>query len=139
MLNDGQVSQLDLQVKHPSLIESFKNALQPEAIANRLGIDKNTFIDVAIYGAIGFIFGFLLKKYSEYFIALVFFVIAIIVLQQFDYVSVSFNTVKIHEMFGLTMVTINSGYGALLLEWAKSNVPALASLIIGFLVGLKCA
>lgn len=139
MLNDERISPVSLQVKQPSFVESIKNALQPETIANRLGIDKNTLTDIAIYGAIGFIFGFLLKKYSEYFIAFVLFVVGIMVLQQFDYISVNFNTVKIHEIFGLTIVTINSGYGALFLEWVKSNVPATTSFIIGFLVGLKCA
>lgn len=139
MLNEGQVAAVELQVQRPTLIESFKNALQPETIAHRLGIDKNTLIDIGIYGTIGFIFGFLLKKYSEYFIAFIFFVVGIIVLQQFDYIAVNFNAAKIHEMLGLTIVPVGSGYGALLLEWMKSNVPAVASLIIGFFVGLKCA
>lgn len=138
MLNEGQVSPVNVTVQQPSLIESFKNALQPETIANRLGIDKNTLIDIGIYSAIGFIIGFLLKKYSEYFIAFVLFVVGIVVLQQFGYISIDFNTAKIHEMLGLQSIVITTdGYGVLLLEWMKSNVPAAASLVVGFLIGLK--
>jgi uncharacterized membrane protein (Fun14 family) len=138
MLNEGQVPEINLQIQQPSLIESLKNAMQPEVIANKLGIDKNMLVDIGIYGAIGFITGFLLKKYSEYFIALAILVVGIIVLQQFDYLSVSFNTTKIHEMFGLPSVaTVGDGYGTLFLEWVKSNIPATASLVVGFLIGMK--
>ena len=64
----------------------------------------------------------------------------LVVLQQFGYVSIDLNTAKIHEIFGLSSGTvINEGYGSLLLMWMKSHVPAAASLVVGFLVGLKCA
>ena len=140
MLTEGQVLPVEVQVQKPTLIESFKHALQPETIAHKLGIDKNTLIDIGVYGAIGFIVGFLLKKYSEYFIAFVLFVVGIIILQQLGYVSMEFNTAKIHDVLGLpTVFVANDSYGALLLEWLKSNVPAAASLIIGFLIGLKIA
>ena len=140
MLNEGQVLPIEVQVHKPTLIESFKNAIQPETIAQRLGIDKNTLIDIGIYGAIGFIVGFLLKKYSEYFIAFVLFVVGIVVLRQLGYISIELNAAKIHEMLGLSPVFItNDGYSTLMLEWLKSNIPAAASLIIGFLIGLKIA
>jgi uncharacterized membrane protein (Fun14 family) len=144
MLNEGQVlppvSTIATPVQQTSFFESFKNAIQPEAIAHKLGIDKNTLVDIGMYGAIGFIIGFLLKKYSEYFIAFALFVVGIVVLQQFGYVAVNFNTAKLHEVLGLQSVAmVNDGYGVLVLEWMKSNVPAAASLVIGFLVGLRCA
>ena len=131
MLNESQNSQV-------GLVDSLKNAMQPETIANKLGMDKNTLIDIGIYGAIGFIVGFLLKKYSEYFIAFVLIFVGAAVLQHFDYVSVSFNMPKIHEMLGLQPgMAINDGYSALVLEWVKSNVAAVASLVVSFLIGLK--
>ena len=144
MVNEGQVlsevSSMSTPVQQTSFVESFKNAIQPETIANKLGIDKNTLVDIGIYGAIGFIIGFLLKKYSEYFIAFALFVVGIIVLQQFGYVTVNFNTTKIHEMLGLqTAILVTDGYGTLVLEWTKSNVPAAASFVVGFLVGLRFA
>lgn len=140
MINEGHVVPVEVPMPQPSLIDSFKNALQPDTLANRLGVDKNTLIDMGIYGAIGFIFGFLLKKYSEYFIAAVLFVVGMIVLQQFGYVSIDLNTAKIHEVMGLqSTALISEGYGSLLLAWMKSHVPAAASLVVGFLVGLKCA
>lgn len=128
----------ETQVENTSLIESLKNAIQPEVIANKIGMDKNLLIDIGLYGAIGFITGFLLKKYSEYFIAAVLLAIGVMVLQHFDYVSFSINSSKIHQMLGLqSSSVVGDRYGVLLFEWMKSNVAGSASLVVGFLVGLK--
>jgi len=128
----------EAQVESAGLIESLKNAMQPEVIANRIGMDKNVLIDIGLYGAIGFIVGFLLKKYSEYFIALVLLIVGVVVLQQFDYVSFSINIPKIHQMLGLQSVPmVGDKYGVLLLEWMKANIAGSASLVVGFLIGLK--
>jgi uncharacterized membrane protein (Fun14 family) len=123
-------------VPSPGIIETIKNSMQPEVIANRIGMDKNMLIDIGLYGAIGFIVGFLLKKYSEYFISLVLLIIAIVVLQHFDYISFSFNMPKIHEMLGLGAVA-TTGDSAMFFEWIKSNVAGSASCAVGFLVGLR--
>jgi uncharacterized membrane protein (Fun14 family) len=144
MLNEGQVLPVEtvtpIQESSMNIMDSFKNAMQPETIANKLGIDKNTLIDIGLFGAIGFLAGFLLKKYSEYFIAFALFIVGIIVLQQFGYVSVGLNISKVHEVLGIQAAPMTTdGYGMLVIEWMKSNVPAAASIIIGFLVGMKCA
>jgi uncharacterized membrane protein (Fun14 family) len=131
MMNEGSVSQ-------EGLVETLKNAMQPDAIADKLGMDKHTLFDIGLYGAIGFITGFLLKKYSEYFIALLLVVIGVVVLQQFDYISIAINMPKVNEAFGLqSMPVAGDKYGTLLLEWIKSNIAGSASLVVGFLIGLK--
>jgi len=128
----------EVEVAKPGIIETIKNAMHPETIANKVGIDKNMLIDIGVYGSIGFIIGFLLKKYSEYFIALVLLIIGLVVLQQFDYIAISLNTPKIHDLLGLQAVpVVGDGYVALLTEWVKANIPAFASLVVGFLIGLK--
>ncbi len=140
MLNEEQIVEVIPQIPQTSLVESLKNAMQPETIAHRLGIDKNILVDVSIFGAIGFIIGFLLKKYSEYFIALVLLLIGMAVLQHFDYIAVSFNIQKIHDMLGLQSVPMmGMSYNALLVEWVKANIPATISCVVGFLIGLKVA
>ena len=131
MLNEGQVAQV-------GLIESLKNSMSPDVIAHKIGIDKNMLIDIGLYGSIGFVIGFLLKKYSEYFISLILLIIGFIVLQQFDYIVISINMPKIHELLGLQSIpVVGDGYASLLLEWIRANVPAAASLTVGFLIGLK--
>src|SRR6266404_6607586 len=131
MVNEGQVIDTVVNESYavkPSLIESLKNAIQPETIANKIGMDKDTLINISLYGAIGFIMGFLIKKYSEYFIAFLLLGIAILVLQQFDYISFSVNMPKIQELFGLEpTVLTNDKYGVMLFEWIKSNVAGSVS------------
>ena len=120
------------------IIETIKNAMKPEVIADRVGIDKNILIDIGLYGAIGFVIGFFLKKYSEYFIALILLIIGMVALQQFDYVAISINIPKVHEMLGLQSIPVmGEGYLSLLSEWVRANVPAAGSLTVGFLIGLK--
>jgi len=131
MIDEGHVAKT-------GFIETIKNAMHPEAIANKVGMDKNMLIDIGLYGSIGFIIGFLLKKYSEYFISFLLLVIALVVLQQFDYISISLNMSKIHELLGLQAIPmVSEGYASLLLEWIRANVAGSASFAVGFLIGLK--
>ncbi len=126
------------QSDNMGLVETIKNSVQPETVAHRFGVDKNLLIDIGVYGAIGFITGYLLKKYSEYFIAIVLLLIGIVVLQQFDFLVLSFNSVKIQQSLGLPDVSLSAdAYGNLLLEWIRSHVSRSASLFVGFLIGLK--
>ena len=143
LLNEGQAAVTALPepiAANTGFIETLKNAMQPEVIANKLGMDKNMLVDITLYGAIGFIVGFLLKKYSEYFISMALLVVGIVVLQQLDYVSFSINVPKVHQLLGLqsgSVVTDGYGYGMLLWESAKSNIAGSISLVVGFLIGLK--
>lgn len=128
----------EINASQTGMVDSFKNFIEPENIANTIGVPKNTLIDVCLYGAIGFLAGFLIKKYSEYFIAFVFLIISLMILQQFGYISIVLNNAKIHEFFGLHYTSLmGDKYGTLLLEWMKINSIASASLIISFLLGLK--
>ena len=148
MLNEGQVILNEGQTVATALpeatnigtglIDSLKNAMQPDVIANKLGVDKNMLVDITLYGSIGFIVGFLLKKYSEYFISMALLIVGIVVLQQLDYVSFSINMPKVHELFGIqSMAVTTDGYGKLLWESVKANVAGSTSLVVGFLIGLK--
>jgi len=138
MVNPSQNTIDFSQTENVGLIETIKNSVQPETVANQFGIDKHLLLDVGIYGTIGFIAGFLLKKYSEYFIAFILLLIGIFILQQFNYISVSFNSTKIHEILGFNEIPISHDmYGNLLWEWMRSHVASSLSLIVGFLIGLK--
>lgn len=147
MVNPGQVEMVDSSAvdmaimgnaNNVGVIETIKGSLAPESIANKFGVDKNLLIDVGVYGAIGFIVGFLLKKYSEYFISLVLLVVGLVFLQQFDYISLSINNVKIQNALGLQgMPMVGNTYMSLLWDWISAHVVSASSLGVGFLIGLK--
>lgn len=126
------------QVDQAGFVETIKNTLEPESVATKFGVDKNLLVDVGLYGAIGFIVGLLLKKYSEYFISFALLLVGLVVLQQFDYISLTINTVKLHNALGLQGSFVASdAYGSLLLSWMRSHVISSSSLVVGFLIGLK--
>jgi uncharacterized membrane protein (Fun14 family) len=147
MLNEGQVMLNEGQEVASALpeatnigtglIDSLKNAMQPDVIAQKIGMDKNMLVDITLFGAIGFLIGFLLKKYSEYFISMALLIVGIVILQQLEYVSFSLNMPKIHELFGIQSVAVVDGYGKLLWESIKANVAGSTSFVVGFLIGLK--
>lgn len=121
------------------VVETLKNSMQPGVVAEKLGVDKNFLIDIGVYGAVGFISGFLLKKYSEYFISLALLLVGLILLQQFDYINLSMNSTKIHTMLGLQGAMSSEGYSGLLWDWVRAHVISASSFTVGFLVGLKVA
>jgi uncharacterized membrane protein (Fun14 family) len=137
MVNEvNQSVATEIYVPKSSFVEMVKEMVQPEYIAQKIGVEKHTLIDVCIYGTIGFIFVFLLKKYSEYFIACALFIVCLMLMHHFDIISLSINTAKIDEYLGIPL-TPNGEYGTLFITWAKSNVAAAATLAISFLIGMK--
>lgn len=128
----------EINASQAGMVDSIKNFIEPENIAHTIGVQKNTLVEVGLYSAIGFLTGFLIKKYSEYFIAFVFLVVALVILQQFDYIAISLNNAKIHDFFGIQHSPLmGDKYATLLLEWMKANSIGAASFIISFLIGLK--
>ena len=128
----------DMSESSAGVIETLKDSLQPESVANKFGLNKNLLMDVGVYGAIGFIVGFLLKKYSEYFISLVLIVVGIIVLQQFGYIAVSINSAKMYSALGLEDMSMTGGsLSAFVWDWAQTHAVSSASMVVGFLIGLK--
>lgn len=120
------------------ILETIKSSIQPDIVAQKMGIDRNVLIDIGLYGLIGIISGFLLKKYSEYFISLALFLVILFMLNNAHYITITLDTVKIHDALGLKSIPVNTdAYGSLLCEWVHSHVFSFASLIIGFLIGLK--
>jgi len=128
----------EAQIAKPGLVETIKETIRPDVIVEKIRMNKNMLIDIGLYGTIGFIIGFLMRRYSEFVIFLGIFLTVLLVLQQFDIVIVSFNWPKIHQFLGLQQVPlVGDAYLALFFEWVKANVVASGSFAIGFLLGLK--
>ncbi len=98
---------------------------------------KGMLIDIGIYAGVGFLFGFLFKKYSKYLIALLVFVAALFALQQYDVITINVNAAKMNELFGLQPAAAGDTTLAILWEWIKANIVISISLSIGFLFGMR--
>ncbi len=136
MLGNGEM-QKTAQANN-NWVDTLKERVHFDQIANKAWASRNIIIDVLLYGGIGFLTGFLFKKHSQYLILLILFIAGCFVLQQFNILFITFNWPKVHELMG-TQPTGLTGDNLLLLswEWIKANFVISLSFIVGFLAGLK--
>ncbi|HRN78059.1 MAG TPA: FUN14 domain-containing protein [Candidatus Dependentiae bacterium] len=120
-----------------SFIDTIKNQFQ--GVMDKLKDSKSILIDVALYGGIGFLTGFLFRKYSTYIAFLVLFLVGLIVLQQMNVITIAINWIKVEELFGIQQgtTTINDTLLGSFWEWVKANFIIVVSYIVGFLFGLR--
>ena len=93
---------------------------------------------VFAFGA-GSLFGFLIKRYSNYVIAFILFIIGIVALQHFEFLYLVINRAKMESMFGIQEIPITSDFFSVLGAWVKLNIGVSISFVIGMVVGLKLA
>jgi len=100
---------------------------------------QNLLLAIAIYGGIGFIAGYFLKKYAHFIAFFIVLSVLLVVMQQFDYITFSINWTKIQGSMCLPAgvdMTVPSIAGCIF-EWTRANVAQAVSLVVGFLIGLR--
>ncbi len=120
-----------------SFLERMKHYLNPKNLMETISSSKDKIIEMGMYLGIGFLAGFLLKKYSKYVLILLLCVAALVILQQFEVLTVVFNTAKIQQVFGIKTSTIDADLFSVYWHWIKLNFSIVLSFSIGFLLGLK--
>ena len=109
----------------------------PNAFVEKFKSSQNIMVDIALYGGIGFLTGFFMKKYSTAVVFLILTVLLFYVLQSINFITI--NWPIIHASFGIESSTMLSsdGLSLFLMEWVKGNLISAVSVILGFLIGLK--
>lgn len=100
---------------------------------------KGNLLEVAIYAGIGFVIGFVFKKYVKYISLLLLFIVGLVILQQFDLINTNINWQKLQELFNIQPMQQNfdaQTFNAYF-DWVKANFVFVLSTSIGFFVGLK--
>jgi len=118
-------------------LERMKQYLNPKSLMEAISTSKDKIVEMGIYLGIGFLAGFLLKKYSKYVLILLLCIAGLVVLQQFEFVTILFNTAKIQEVFGIKTSTMDADLFSVYWHWIKLNFSIVLSFSIGFLLGLK--
>lgn len=88
---------------------------------------------------VGYIFGFILKRYFNYVVFLILCIFGIMLLKHFQLISLSLNTHKIEELTGITSVPAGSDFFTVLWSWIKQNSFMVISFVLGTILGLKVA
>lgn len=123
-------------VAQPGWFETFKQKMQIDTLMDKLNLSKDKLIEMGIWLGIGFLAGFLFKKYAQYLAIVVLTLVALAVLQQFEFITVGINWAKFQ---GLQPVPVSEGANLLTVywEWVKANFAVVLSFSVGFFVGLK--
>jgi uncharacterized membrane protein (Fun14 family) len=126
-----------MPVEQVGIVGSIKSQVQ--GIVDKLKDSKAILIDIALYGGIGFLTGFLFRKYSAYIAFLVLVLVGLIVLQQMNIIAIAINWIKVEELFGIQQgtTTMNDTLVSSLWEWVKANFIIVVSYVVGFLFGLR--
>lgn len=117
-------------------LETVKQKLNIDGIIEKLNLSKSRLVEIGIYLGMGFLCGFLFKKYGKYLLVVVLTVVALAFLQQFKFIDIAINWEKIQ---GLQPIDAPIGMGMLTFywEWVKANFAVVFSFSVGFLVGFK--
>ena len=125
--------------KSAGILDIIKENLAPGTLLEKIKTSKDRLFEATLYGGIGLISGFLLKKYSTYVGVCVLLLIGLGVLHHLEVVHVVINWDKVNELFGIQAahdVTADNII-SVIWEWVKINMLISISYIVGFFIGLK--
>lgn len=121
------------------LFEKIKDTLNPSNISEKLNLNRNRILEMGLYLIVGFVVGYLLKRYSKFVFYTAFIIIFLLILTQLDLISLGINWAKLQSLFGFQPVEDSSASSVLASywEWIKMNLAFVLSFTIGFLFGLR--
>src|SRR5438477_4305241 len=116
------------------LLETVKDKVNVSQFIEKVSESRAVIFDAVLYGGIGFLVGYFLKKYSSVVIILILIISGLLVLQQIELISITVYWEKIHTMLGLSSAAkmIADNFLVLATEWAKANIHIVISAIVGF-------
>jgi uncharacterized membrane protein (Fun14 family) len=125
--------------KAGGLLDKIKESVQLDAWKKRLDMSRDTLIEIGIYLSIGFLSGFLLKKYSKFVFIALLTIFGILALQHVGLISIVIDWQKVHNMLGIQPVPYINQHNNFGAYWQliTENMAIVLSFSGGFLVGLK--
>lgn len=119
------------------LLDKLKVWFNWDAISKKLHLSQNKLIEIALYLGIGFLTGFLLRKYAQFVAFLVLILVGLILLQQMELINITMHWDKIENFFGIQKVVASTDTLSTIWSWIKLNLAIVVSFIVGFLFGIK--
>jgi len=119
------------------LLDNAQENLNTESLSNKFDFSRESLIEMALYLGIGFVVGFLLKKYSQFVLIVALIGASLLVLQHLGFLSLVVDWDKIQNALGFHLpATADGSLITAYLEWAKAHMRAVISFAIGFVVGI---
>ena len=120
-----------MPTKSGGLLETVKEHLDPSTVMEKIKSSKDTLFEVGLYAGIGFVSGFLLKKYSTYVGVCVLVLIGLGVLHHLEVINVMVNWDKVYDVFGIQAaqnITADN-IVSLVWEWVRLNMVISISIL----------
>lgn len=110
--------------------------LRLEGVLKKLNLTPNRLAEVVLYLGIGFLSGFLFKKYAKYLFIAILTIVGLVILQQFGFVQIAINWEKVQGIQPM-QAPLDASIWTVYWEWIKANFAIVLSFSIGFFVGFK--
>ena len=127
-------------VPQQGLLDTAAQKTGLNGFMQKLNISRDTLIEIGVYLGVGFVAGFLLKRFSKLFLVLVLTVLFLWFLHHMEIMFVVINWQRMQELvFGAQAAALptQADFGAVMLAWATSHVAGVISFAIGFLAGIR--
>lgn len=130
----------DIATAQEGWLEVIKSKLYVDKFLIFIKESKENIIEFGVYLGIGFLIGFLIKRFATIFIGVVLFVAVLIALSQMDIITIDFNYIRLYEFFGIRPAMSSSDtIFTIILEGIKVNWILAVGFVFGFFLGLKLA
>jgi len=121
-------------------LDKVKEMFSMDYITNTLQVSRGMLFELGIYGIIGFLTGFLAKKFGNYLAVSLLTIALLVLLQQMGVIVIMVNWDKAQGLLGMQPQTgIDMSIFMVLFEWIKLNIMLAISFGLGFFVGWKIA
>jgi len=120
----------------PGWFEKLIYKLRLDGLLKKINLTPGRLGQIMLYLGIGFLAGFLFKKYGKLFLIVVLTIVGLFILQHFGYVSIAINWERIRALQPIQVTqggSIWSEYWA----WLMANLAIVISSAIGFFIGFK--
>lgn len=128
-------------VVQPGILETVKEKVNANQIFDKISESRGLIMDIFLYGGIGFLTGYFLKRYSNVVIIAVLMGTGLVFLQHLDWIHITIHWDTIYQTLGLSpaVKVLSDNFFILATEWCRANMHIVVAWIIGFLSGLKIA
>lgn len=119
-------------------IETIKDKFNFDNLTQKFDLSKDKILTLLAYLGVGFLVGFLIKKYFRYVFVLALIITGVYLLQRTGAITITVDWIRMNEVFGIkAMPQVDGSMFAVYWEWIKANLAVSVSFVLGFIIGWK--
>jgi uncharacterized membrane protein (Fun14 family) len=118
----------------------FKSRMRVDTVLAKISSSKEYLIEIALFSGIGFVTGYLVKKFSAFAIVIILTLAFLALMQYCNFVEIIVNWRKIQDLIGIDpSLLANDNFLTMAWVWFKTHLILGISFIVAFLLGIRCA